>query len=900
MDGGIALTPGGNAALDGPEARAEVTARGTAIDVSAVLLTAERKVRGDTDLVFYNHPAQDGVTVAGGTVRLDLPRLPAAVHTVAVVASVDANRPGTTFDAGSGLHAAVTSGQAAVTFTPPPARLGETVVVVAEFYRRGPGWKVRAVGQGYADGLAGLARDFGVTVDEAPAPGGQGGGVAPVPSAAATPGPGVNGEPRTPAAGSSAGRPPGAGGAPVPSAGDPAPSYGQPPVPPSPYAPVPPAGGQGFGPPQTATGPQGWAPPPSGAAAAPLPPPPAAPPAPPAPYPPQRPPSPASPYGPPPVPPAGGPYAPQPPQPHVPQAAAPAISLEKVQRSAPALVNLYKQAGISLQKQGITGQRAAVYLVMDHSASMRSYYRRGTMQHLAEQVLGLSANLDDDGVVPLVFFSSSVNLVSEISLDNHHGRLDAVHRNLPWGGTAYAPAMQAVIEHYRGCGATDPAFVVFQTDGEPFDRSETKRLLQQSSKLPIYWQFVGFGNPRGLRFLRPRHPQGPRPGQRRVLRRGQGPARARRRRPLRLPDGRLPGLAAGRPRGRRRPLTPGWGVMFHVEHHPDHPPPPQPAPDTAGINPTAAMLLPGSAGVGTASSAILLAVEQRIGSITPSVPAAGVDPAYIPGLTPPPAAAADEAAPEAAETAPEQEAAPEHQEESAEQPTGSAVAAAEDAATADDADAEKTGSGDATDTAEEEEPEPDFVCSDRRASITVDSEGVRFRLDEEEADFRWDELGAVEIDTPRFGRRFTVTVYTTERRWYEAQVDAPSRGTLKQWAADLDAVLDRHFEDESPKDEDAEAAEGSEDTAADESAETESAPDAEATAEAESAPEDAAPEPVETADGTAAEASDSAEEKADGKAEDEADAPAAATAGAAKDVKKSPAKPARSRASRKA
>jgi hypothetical protein len=255
-------------------------------------------------------------------------------------------------------------------------------------------------------------------------------------------------------------------------------------------------------------------------------------------------------------------------------------------------------------------------------------------------------------------------------------------------------------------------------------------------------------------------------------------------------------------------------------------------------------------------------VEQRIGSITPSVPAAGVDPAYIPGLTPPPAAAADEAAPEAAETAPEQEAAPEHQEESAEQPTGSAVAAAEDAATTDDAadaDAEKTGSGDATDTAEEEQPEPDFVCSDRRASITVDSAGVRFRLDEEEADFRWDELGAVEIDTPRFGRRFTVTVYTTERRWYEAQVDAPSRGTLKQWAADLDAVLDRHFEDESPKDEDAKADEGAEDTAADASAEADSAADAEQTAEAESAPEDAAPEPVGTTDGTAAEASDSAE-----------------------------------------
>ena len=184
-----------------------------------------------------------------------------------------------------------------------------------------------------------------------------------------------------------------------------------------------------------------------------------------------------------------------------PAGAAPAISLEKVERAAPGLVNLYKQAGISLQKRGISGQRAAVYLVLDHSASMRSYYRSGTMQHLAEQVLGLSANLDDDGIVPVVVFSSQVDLFSDISLDNHGGRVEELHRDLPWGGTYYSPAMRAVIKHYQGCGATDPAFVVFQSDGEPFDRGETKRLLQQTSTLPIFWQFVGFGGTR-LKFLR--------------------------------------------------------------------------------------------------------------------------------------------------------------------------------------------------------------------------------------------------------------------------------------------------------------------------------------------------------------------------------------------------------------
>ncbi|OIJ64793.1 toxic cation resistance protein [Streptomyces mangrovisoli] len=178
------------------------------------------------------------------------------------------------------------------------------------------------------------------------------------------------------------------------------------------------------------------------------------------------------------------------------------MSLDKVQEAAPGLVDLYKAAQVSLAKNRITGQRAAVYLVLDHSASMRRFYRDGTMQHLAEQALGLSANLDDDGVVPLVFFSGGVDRVADIGLDNHQGRVDALHRSLGWGGTRFAPAMHAVIDHYRAAGTADPAFVIFQTDGEPFDRKETRELLRQCSSLPIFWQFVGFGSNWALRFLR--------------------------------------------------------------------------------------------------------------------------------------------------------------------------------------------------------------------------------------------------------------------------------------------------------------------------------------------------------------------------------------------------------------
>lgn len=53
----------------------------------------------------------------------------------------------------------------------------------------------------------------------------------------------------------------------------------------------------------------------------------------------------------------------------------------------------------------------------------------------------------------------------------------------------------------------------------------------------------------------------------------------------------------------------------------------------------------------------------------------------------------------------------------------------------------------------------------------------------------------MEIDTSRFGRRFGVTVYMSDRRWFQADVKAQSRAMLKEWAQELDTVLDARFEE---------------------------------------------------------------------------------------------------------
>src|ERR1044072_9832269 len=101
-----------------------------------------------------------------------------------------------------------------------------------------------------------------------------------------------------------------------------------------------------------------------------------------------------------------------------------AITLTKVQETAPALVDLYKSAGVSLTKHGLDGLRAAVYLVVDYSGSMKPYYKGGSVQALADRVLGLSAHLDDDGRVPVVFFSTDVEIVADIARGDHPGGIE--------------------------------------------------------------------------------------------------------------------------------------------------------------------------------------------------------------------------------------------------------------------------------------------------------------------------------------------------------------------------------------------------------------------------------------------------------------------------------------------
>lgn len=144
-------------------------------DVSVLLLDENGKVRSDADFYFYNHPvAENGSvqllgktpTVDGNEDRItfDLEAIPPDVERAVVAASrYGGARFGDLDDLG--LTLADASGESLLRFSAEDA--GEvSAFIFGELYRRSGAWKFRAVGQGYASGLAGLAADFGVNIED--------------------------------------------------------------------------------------------------------------------------------------------------------------------------------------------------------------------------------------------------------------------------------------------------------------------------------------------------------------------------------------------------------------------------------------------------------------------------------------------------------------------------------------------------------------------------------------------------------------------------------------------------------------------------------------------------------------------------------------------------------------
>ncbi|MFI2367429.1 TerD family protein [Streptomyces sp. NPDC018833] len=190
---GVSLSKGGNVSLTkaAPNLTAVTvglgwdvrTTTGTDfdLDASALLTNAEGKVAADGNFVFFNNlKSPDGSVEHTGDnltgegegddeqIKVNLAGVPADVQKIVFPVSIyEAESRQQSFGQVRNAFIRVVNqadGNELARYDLSEDASTETAMVFGELYRNGPEWKFRAIGQGYASGLRGIAQDFGVNV----------------------------------------------------------------------------------------------------------------------------------------------------------------------------------------------------------------------------------------------------------------------------------------------------------------------------------------------------------------------------------------------------------------------------------------------------------------------------------------------------------------------------------------------------------------------------------------------------------------------------------------------------------------------------------------------------------------------------------------------------------------
>lgn len=167
-----------------------------------------------------------------------------------------------------------------------------------------------------------------------------------------------------------------------------------------------------------------------------------------------------------------------------------AINLQEIEDKADVTLRKKTEAvAVSLRKRDMSGIRAQVMVILDHSGSMTYDYQNGKVQDLVDRFLGFGLTVDVDGEVPVVPFDSSVKPTVNVNMSNYKGVVEReIYKPRQMGGTNLTDALKKVRDE---ASKTDmPLFVAVVTDGEPNDRSSAREVVKDLARYPVFIKFL--------------------------------------------------------------------------------------------------------------------------------------------------------------------------------------------------------------------------------------------------------------------------------------------------------------------------------------------------------------------------------------------------------------------------
>ncbi|GAA0941901.1 VWA domain-containing protein [Virgisporangium aurantiacum] len=171
------------------------------------------------------------------------------------------------------------------------------------------------------------------------------------------------------------------------------------------------------------------------------------------------------------------------------------VNLTKPAADAPKIDLRKYEVSVALTKNDLADRTFRVVLAIDASGSMKAMYRNGTVQRSLERMVAIADVLDDDGRMEVWFFGDFPvrSAPATVGTMGDYVEANAAAKKKAEGGNYEPRVMKEIVDWTQAEPSPYPTLVLFWSDGGVHAEKKIVETLVKSSRLPIFWMFLGLG-----------------------------------------------------------------------------------------------------------------------------------------------------------------------------------------------------------------------------------------------------------------------------------------------------------------------------------------------------------------------------------------------------------------------